>query len=96
MQATTTAPSFSSSSTSLSALPSRGSFSSACNQRLTAPGNPYRPLRRKSAKEKKETVTPKAVHLIEAREKLQSNMLDSETEEAAEESTLAFLSVTVW
>ena len=51
------------------------------------PGHPYRPLRRKTQKEIKANVMPKAVHLIEARKKLHLNMPDSDV---AEESTLSF------
>lgn len=87
---TTTAPGPSSNSTALSPFAPRASLSSLPNQRLTAPGHPYRPLRRRAQKQKKATVTPKAVHVIEAREKLRSNMSDSEAEDGTEESTLSF------
>ena len=86
----TTAISPSSNSSGLSAFVSRASPSSSSNQRLTTPGHPYRPLRRRAQKEKKAIVTPKAVHVIEAREKLRLNMSDSEMEDVAEESTLSF------
>ena len=86
----TTAISPSSNSSGLSAFVSRASPSSTSNQCLTMPGHPYRPLRRKTQKEIKATVTPKAVHLIEARKKLHLNMSDSEVEDVAEESTLSF------
>ena len=54
------------------------------------PGHPYCPLRRSAQKEIKATVTPKVVHLIEARKKLHLNMSDSDVEDVAEESTLSF------
>ena len=72
---------------SSSAGPSRGGIPRA----NVVPGHPYRPIRKKStAKKPAITSVPKGVYLIEARQKIISNLSEDEQDVITDESSLHF------
>ena len=72
---------------SSSAGPSHGGIPRA----NVVPGHPYRPIRKKStAKKPAITSVPKGVYLIEARQKIISNLSEDEQDVITDESSLHF------